>query len=640
MRIGVYAGFDQHPLASRSGSILLYFCGSNDDDAQASLSGLPMIISSKACRHSQPGISFLGMDNLGATAKRLWGTAPYWRYSLLAAGLFSILFGVHLADEPSTAGSSGPSRYTPAMSSLPVAPSDPASDARLADYQSAHDEALKVPRFGERCEKMLAALEMLTPDDARRGRNPRTSPPTLFRALADGEGCRTSLTASDKHFEVLSGAAAAAQAARSSATVSAAVRALHGLDGFDQSRTRFGDMGPTLAAVQTLEKDEAASVSRLADITNRVATYRQDPAAPNALAVKEALDRLTPSDRERLANQQPSILQAAIETSTAVGDSKARLARIPNLLANAGPGSTPAARRALVDAVTALIPFDEAMATLEEKKAVAEAQRIARADLWDLARQRLQDLDRQSSPENYNRVAGLGPALDKLSAAAAPTADEQPVLDRVHAAADKLARSNDHLAALVAAAAAWKKSGLNAAPEIGPAVASIDDQLDRPRFHQAEIDAWKTLQGAQAVIHGPDIGLNPKTKGRITIAVLPAGNDDFDADVARRLGRELGGFGFQIVADRQVAALWASTAIRRRPPPQQDWSDLQAQSTAEADVSAIFAWQYGKTLLLSCDKVGHSRGKDDRGLSALAVLDAVGQLAACLNDYTAAQPSP
>ena len=578
------------------------------------------------------------MDSLGVTATRLWETAPYWRYSVVGAGLFSLLFAFHLFNGPSSGGTVDPGRYSPALSSLPATPSDPASDARLADYQAAHDQALKVPAVGERCEKMVAALDTLTPDDSRRGRNPRTSPPALFKALADGESCRGNITISDKHFDVLSGAAAAAQATHTPATVAAAITALHALDAFDQKRARFQASNATLLAVQSLEQEETAGAARIADVVSSVTAYQQDHAAPSARAVAEALDRLKPNDREKLTSQQPAVLQAAIEASTRVNIGKARLKRVSRLLTDAQESPTAAARRTLIDAVTSLDRFDEALASPEETRAVSQARSIARSELWDLARQRLQELDRAKTPENYATVAGLLAALNSLSGDL--SGEERSILARVQAAADKLAQSDSHLAALVAAAASWKKDGLSAAAVIGPAVTSIDGQFDRPRFHQAETDAWKTLQDAQSVIQGPDIGLNPKTKSRVTIAVLPAGQDRFDPDVAQRLGKELGGFGFHVVPDKQAAALWASTTVGSRPPSRQDWSDVQAQSIAEADVSVVFSWQYGNIPLLSCDKTGHSRGKDDSGLSAIAVLDAVRQLAACLNDYAAAQPSP
>jgi hypothetical protein len=580
------------------------------------------------------------MHELNATAKRLWYTSAYWKYSVLGAGLFTVLFVIHLFDGPlAGSGPVDPVRYAPPPPMSSAAPSDPASDVRLADYQAAHDEALKKPKIGERCENMVAALDLLTPDDTRRGRNPRASSPTLFKAIADGESCRGNLTVSNRHFDVLSGATAAAQSTHTPATIATAIAALHGLDGFDISRARYQDVSATVLTAQGFEKEEAASAARIAALSQSVAAYQKDHAAASARAAAEATDRLSSYDKDKLSGSQLALLQAGTEASRLIREGEARLGRVVRLLASVQANSTPAARRTLIDAVTALTtPFDETLASPQEAKAIARARSIAGTELWDIARQRLQELDRNPTPENYKNVAGLQAALGALSASA--DGDEQSILARVEAAANKLAQSDNNLTGLVAAAASWKKDGLSAAASVERAAAPID-KFDRSRFHQAEADAWKTVQDAENIIHGPDVGLNPKTKSSTTIAVLPAGQDRFDPDVARALGTQLGLLGFHVVPDKRVAALFALVSVSSRPPPQQDWtSSVEVQTAAEAQVSAEFSWQYGNIPLLPCQVTGHYRGKDDPDPTLAALRDAVRKAAACLNDYTATQPSP
>jgi hypothetical protein len=178
------------------------------------------------------------VGELVGTAGRLWRTAPAWKGTVIAAGVFSILSAAYFLNGPS-----GPvSGSSTAPSTLP---SDPASELRLADYETAYDAALKmIPGLGERCEKMAAALGLLTDEDRARGRNVRASTKARIAGLAAGDRCRTDLAASDKHFASFETAIAAAETSPSPATIKAAADATALLDGFDRSRSRYaGEAG-------------------------------------------------------------------------------------------------------------------------------------------------------------------------------------------------------------------------------------------------------------------------------------------------------------------------------------------------------------------------------------------------------------
>jgi hypothetical protein len=145
------------------------------------------------------------VGELFGTAGRLWRTAPAWKGTVIAAGVFSILSAAYFLNGPS-GPVSGSSTAPPAL------PSDPASELRLADYETAYDAALKmIPGLGERCEKMAAALGRLTDEDKARGRNGRASTKARIGAVAAGDRCRGDLAASDKHFASFETAIAAAE---------------------------------------------------------------------------------------------------------------------------------------------------------------------------------------------------------------------------------------------------------------------------------------------------------------------------------------------------------------------------------------------------------------------------------------------
>ena len=133
------------------------------------------------------------VGELFGTAGRLWRDAPAWKGTVIAAGAFTVLSAAYLLN--------GPSAPAPGSATAPPPlPSDPASELRLADYEAAYNEAMKIAGVGERCEKMAAALGRLTDEDRARGRNVRASTKARIAAIAAGDRCRSDLAESDKHF--------------------------------------------------------------------------------------------------------------------------------------------------------------------------------------------------------------------------------------------------------------------------------------------------------------------------------------------------------------------------------------------------------------------------------------------------------
>ena len=133
------------------------------------------------------------VDDLVGTAGRLWRSAPAWKGTVIAAGLFSILSAGYLLSGPTAPGSGS-------VAAPPALPSDPAGELRLADYENAYGEAMKIAGAGERCEKLAAPLGRLTEEDKARGRNVRVASKARIAALAAGDRCRNDIAASDKHF--------------------------------------------------------------------------------------------------------------------------------------------------------------------------------------------------------------------------------------------------------------------------------------------------------------------------------------------------------------------------------------------------------------------------------------------------------
>ena len=210
------------------------------------------------------------VGELFGTAGRLWRDAPAWKGTVIAAGAFTVLSAAYLLN--------GPSAPAPGSATAPPPlPSDPASELRLADYEAAYNEAIKIAGVGERCEKMTDALGRLTDEDRARGRNVRASTKARIAAIAAGDRCRSDLAESDKHFASFETTIAAAETSPSPATIKAAADATDRLDGFDRSRSRYAGEAGLLAKGKNfagLVTSSDAHIAALVEVTQGFATDR------------------------------------------------------------------------------------------------------------------------------------------------------------------------------------------------------------------------------------------------------------------------------------------------------------------------------------------------------------------------------
>ena len=265
-----------------------------------------------------------------ATAQRLWRTSFYWKYSVYGAGVFTFMSLIYL----STGHADDGARPAPSPPPMPaVLTPDPASDARLTDYEGEYAKAAKVAAAGARCERVATAYEALTADDLRRGRDIRASPAGRIKALADGERCHDDIAKSDQHFVAVAKAVSAAQADETPQTFQAAASALRALDRFDKPRERFHADAAVIASAQSFSDALAASDAKLTTLASTVAAFERDSSPTNALAASEALNHLMKFDHDRIVTvQQQAMLAKANTAERLVADGRSRLAHLGRAL--------------------------------------------------------------------------------------------------------------------------------------------------------------------------------------------------------------------------------------------------------------------------------------------------------------------
>jgi len=552
------------------------------------------------------------MVELFGTAGRLWRDAPAWKGTVVAAGVFTILSVAYLLNEPSAPAPGSSTATTPL-------PSDPAGELRLADYEAAYDAAMKIAGLGERCEIMVAALGRLTDEDKARGRNVRASTKARIAALAAGERCRSDLVASDKHFAGFETAIAAAETSPSPATVKAAADATALLDGFDRSRSRYAGEAGLLVKGRKFADQVAASDGHIAGLVAVTEALANDQSAAVYLRLADVMKQLTDFDRGRLTAGQRASLDAASQALATLNESRTRLARLAPLLGAMQLGQTPEMAQRLVAATAAITPFDETVATAEQKEALAKARTAVKTLAWALMQDRVNVLAQGETPDAAEALGSVY-QLVKDTPAAELSGSQCALLAKGAAAAAMVAASNDRLQDLTAAADKWRQRNGPADRQALAARQAITP-FDRRRFQDRHRAAWETLARAEAIIRGPELGLTAQTKGQVAIFVFSSRQGELDRAVADALRSSLRGAGFQIVTGRNDAALLTDVYVERVDDPVMDTSGVSLAWKVTAQVTINAVWSADDSSLLA-EAVRQSVAAQDRDEAKLAALRA------------------
>ncbi len=538
--------------------------------------------------------------------------------------MFTVLSVVYL-----WSGSGGHSSSAPLASPTPFVAADPASDARLADYDMAHDQATKIAALGARCEQLAAAYDLLTPDDLKRGRNIIASSRGRIAALADGQVCHNDIAKSNQHFDALERLVAAAQANAAPPALEAAFDATRALDAFDRSRTRYQSDAEVINQGQRYGAELTDSDGRLATLQAASDAYQRDASAETAARAANALGRLTPLDRARLTGPQQAALATATEAARRVQEARAHLSRVARLFAAAQATPTTDAQQQLIDAVAAVTAFDQAIATQDQRQSLDQSRAAAVASAWIIGHQRVADIGKDAKPERLAAAAAVYDVLKDLPQAGL-TDEQRETLARAKSAADTLHDSDARRQAMTDAYSAWQQSGLAAGDAVIPAVAAITP-FDQGRFTGLERNAWAALVKADAILRGPELGFSAATKDRMPI-LTQGGGSDLEARAATTLANALRRGGLAVATDQSDAALILSVTLAGSDPIQQDLSSGFFAWTTTAHMGFKLAWAVDGSVLLAGDVAQPGRSQDKTAVQAQAILADINLIAAKVED--------
>jgi hypothetical protein len=166
--------------------------------------------------------------------------------------------------------------------------------------------------------------------------------------------------------------------------------------------------------------------------------------------------QLSDFDRGRLTPGQRASLDAGNRALATLNESRTRLSKLAPLLATMQAGQNSEMRQRLVGATAAITPFDETVATPEQKEALGKARTSVKTLAWALLQDRVNSLAPGGTPQADEAAAAVY-QLVKDTPAAELTGPQRALLAKGAAAAVAVAASDDRLNALSVAADKWRQ---------------------------------------------------------------------------------------------------------------------------------------------------------------------------------------
>ena len=534
----------------------------------------------------------------------LWSRSPWWRLAVMGLVVFS-------AAAYFTGSFTSAPNFTPPAPQYPLG--DPASDQRLQTMLDTFTKLAREQRPGLRCEKLVQAAQALTLGD--RDRVTKQMSPTAVSArpaLTAADACAAQITESDRRFDRLATAVGKANSSGPVAVVQAA-EAFVAITGFDQSRDRFIADSTAIAKGKSLRDQVTESGKRIEAMLNTGRQLTADP-SPDHFRRFEIADQLTDLDRFRLTPDQARALDGLAEARKNLATSKVRLARLSALMAATANGR-PAPMSALIDAVAAITPLDEARASPDVLNLIGKARGLVQQKAWSLLAEKLDKEKPAQDPDFDNDVARL---YGVVQATPGPSAAQRDLRDRAGLSVTALAESDGRRRELIAAARAWDN-------RIDTPVTGSDDALqaitsyDEKRFHEPERQAVATLKRAQIIQRGPHAGLTLANIGVVPISVSSSTGGDQNERFVRRLKEQLKN-DFSFVDQPRDAAIQLDIDVKGFGEPYEGTDGPYAVNIITAHIVVRAVWSANPTeplVAMTLDPVGKARSSDDPRVNAL-----------------------
>lgn len=393
-------------------------------------------------------------------------------------------------------GSAPPSHVSVPQTGAPAAAGGPPSDvmARFRQFVTRVDAAAREQREGERCARMADAIQLLEPNDYAWA----DCFPDGQDKLVLAQDCNANFAASEARFARLEAAAAQAGEDGSAASLERLADARAAMTPFDSTREAWSASGALVEAGDDAARQLDASTARIArlEAAASAAGAAEDPAATRALAEAGAL---TSFDIARLTAAQSAMLDRSRAAGERLAESDARFERLAASLAGLS-ADDPAARDALITAVSRLDAFDLARADAAQAADIASARASAtRFALNDLVAAAGGIDPATATAAQLDRLRDLRAVILRNDLPETLTPEQSAALDVARVATARREASDRRLAEMRATVDRVETGGPAALGEdVLRAHAALTD-LDLSRMDAADEEAYAALEAAREV---------------------------------------------------------------------------------------------------------------------------------------------
>jgi hypothetical protein len=147
-----------------------------------------------------------------------------------------------------------------------------------------------------------------------------------------------------------------------------------------------------------------AHIAALVAVTEALAG---DQSGATYVRLADAMKQLSDFDRGRLTPGQRASLDAGNRALATLNESSMRLSKIAPLLATMQAGQNAEMGQRLVAATAAITPFDETVATPEQKETLAKARTSVKTLAWALLQDRVNILAQGGTPQADEAAAAV-----------------------------------------------------------------------------------------------------------------------------------------------------------------------------------------------------------------------------------------
>ncbi len=493
---------------------------------------------------------------------------------------------------------------------------------RFTQFATQVDAAASEPRDGESCALMADAIPVLEATDYAYADCFKDGQQKLTRA----QRCSQSHAQSEARFKRLIEAFEAAEENRSAPQVAALAQARTDMLPYDERRERWREVSQMLIAADTAADAIAQSDKRIQQLVGaaNAARANRGVATLTTLAAASSLDAI---DLPRLTTAQKEMLEEARTARADIDASNRRLDVLAEAVQGLATGGEQA-RAVLIEAVSALTPFDTQRADATQAAQIASARAEAAGFAMSDLLAQTQIFEPTTAPaQQFRRIVDLADIVTQHGGIETPTPEQTQAFEIAAGAASALSRSDRRISAMSETMAAVKSGGPAA---MGQQVLTSYDAItdfDISRMEDAQRRDLEGLKAAREVTVAT-------SDGTVTFSVpifVASSSQTQQTDVAlESLKSRLISEGFNLVDAEQDSAIRLTLNVGDMETGGVRAGNVTVK-TARIGMTLTGEWTFAgdKLPVQNVEGIGRGRSSQDKAINSAvdALVEAITDLA-------------